>query len=267
MNEATLVPELSHEALSQTFARQSLFAEKTWRLSPEAFPLTSQQILEIEAIGRACLDFMRASEVLYVKSRLGKNLLRNDELKAPWPAEYLDRGKPDSLVKHGLHESNSGEFPFVLRPDLLVTKDGFALTELDSVPGGIGLTAFLNRLYEGGEGGLVGSTDRMLKAFYGALAAQRPELDLPFIAILVSTAAATYRPEMEWLAVQLQRDGRRVFVFAPEDVMPLGSSLCVDIDGNPRRSILSTVFSNCSICRTFQRPAFSRRSSREAMRS
>ena len=40
--------------------------------------------------------------------------------------------------------------PPVLRPDLLLTEDGFALTELDSVPGGIGLTAFLNRLYEGG---------------------------------------------------------------------------------------------------------------------
>jgi hypothetical protein len=42
---------------------------------------------------------------------------------------------------------NRGAFPPVLRPDLLLTGEGFAMTELDSVPGGIGLTAFLNRLY------------------------------------------------------------------------------------------------------------------------
>ena len=43
-----------------------------------------------------------------------------------------------------------GRTPLILRPDLLITEDGFALSEMDSVPGGIGLTAFLNRLYESG---------------------------------------------------------------------------------------------------------------------
>ncbi|MDE0820108.1 MAG: hypothetical protein OSA95_03250 [Opitutales bacterium] len=224
---------LSCAALSQAFADQSLFAEKTWRLSPEAFPLTGQQVQEIESIGRACVAFLGAVDVLYSKSRIGKNLLRNDELLAPWTAGYLDRGKPQSLIDHGMHESVVGGMPFVLRPDLLMTEDGFALTELDSVPGGIGLTAFLNRLYESDE--TVGSADKMLNAFYNGLAAQRSDLGLPFIAILVSEEAATYRPEMEWIATQLQREGRRVFVFAPEDVMPLGNSLCVDIDGNPEK--------------------------------
>ena len=40
---------------------------------------------------------------------------------------------------------------------------------------------------------------------------------------------------MEWLAMQLQREGRRVFVFSPDEVMPLGNSLCVDIEGNPQK--------------------------------
>jgi hypothetical protein len=224
---------LSCAFLSQAFADQPLFAEKTWRLSPEAFPLTAQQVKEIESIGRACVAFQRAVDVLYTKSRNGKNLLRNEELLAPWAAGYLDRGKPQPLIDHGMHESVVGGMPFVLRPDLLMTEDGFALTELDSIPGGIGLTAFLNRLYESDE--TVGSADKMLKAFYNGLAAQRPDLGLPFIAILVSEEAATYRPEMEWIATQLQREGRRVFVFAPEDVMPIGNSLCVDIDGNPEK--------------------------------
>ena len=62
-------------------------------------------------------------------------------------ADYLDRGKPRELVVHARDPKNRGVFPNVLRPDLLLTDDGFVLTELDSVPGGIGLTAFLNRLY------------------------------------------------------------------------------------------------------------------------
>ena len=55
----------------------------------------------------------------------------------------------------------------------------------------------------------------------------------PLIAILVSDEAATYRPEMLWLAEQLQRAGRRVFCLRPEDVFPLGSELFFDVEGTP----------------------------------
>ena len=39
------------------------------------------------------------------------------------------------------------EWPRVIRPDLLITEHGLSVTELDSVPGGIGLTAWLNQAY------------------------------------------------------------------------------------------------------------------------
>jgi hypothetical protein len=35
----------------------------------------------------------------------------------------------------------------VIRPDILLTENGFSITELDSVPGGIGLTGWLNQTY------------------------------------------------------------------------------------------------------------------------
>ena len=35
------------------------------------------------------------------------------------------------------------DVPRVIRPDILLTETGFSITELDSVPGGIGLTAWL----------------------------------------------------------------------------------------------------------------------------
>src|SRR5262249_20634785 len=153
----------------------------------------------------------------------------------------LDRGKPPELVAHARDPKNRGAFPVVLRPDLLLTDEGFVLTELDSVPGGIGLTAFLNRLYDVGQvsdltpgsnanidtpsgqvkdltSPILGAGDAMIKNFHAALAALRPGVRNPLIALVVSDEAATYRPEMQWLAHQLQLLGQRVFCLRPEDI-------------------------------------------------
>lgn len=229
---------LGYEDALAAFSDQSLFENKTWRYSPQAYPLTPNQVAEIRKIGQACYDFYRALETLYLRSVEGKNLLRNRNLVAPWVAEYLDRGKPDALIEHARAKVIRGATPVVIRPDLLITEDGgFALTEMDSVPGGIGLTAFLNRLYEGVHGdALIGAgSDDMIDAFYQSLCAKAPTRTAPYIAILVSDEAATYRPEMEWIASQLRQRGRRVHVFHPDDVMPLGDSICVGIDGDPQQ--------------------------------
>jgi hypothetical protein len=253
------MPDLSYEQIKTALSGQSLFEDKTWQLSPQAWPLTPEQVAELEQIGTACLEFHQALETLYLRSAAGKNLLRNKPLLAPWVADYLDRGKPPELVAHARDPKNRGVFPTVLRPDLLLTDEGFALTELDSVPGGIGLTAFLNRLYsERGEGipptptagesvvggvpsprssgaVILGSGDAMVENFHQSLAGLRPELRNPLIAILVADEAATYRPEMQWLAEQLQRLGRRVFCMRPEDVFPLGGELFFDVEGTPEK--------------------------------
>lgn len=230
------MPDLAHETLRAAFAAQSLFEDKTWQLSPAAWPLTPAQVTELEAIGTACLEFHAALETLYLRSAAGKNLLRNKPLLAPWVADYLDRGKPAGLVAHARDPKNRGLFPTVLRPDLLLTEDGFALTELDSVPGGIGLTAFLNKLYGGDtDPAVLGHGGAMVENFHASLAALRPAVRNPLIAILVSDEAATYRPEMLWLAEQLQRAGKRVFCLRPEDVFPLGNELFFDVEGNPEK--------------------------------
>jgi hypothetical protein len=227
---------LTYEHIRATLAAQPLFEAKTWQLAPEAWPLTAEEVAQLEAIGAACLEFHQALETLYLRSAAGKNLLRNKSLLAPWVADYLDRGKPARLVAHAREAKNRGAIPTVLRPDLLLTDDGFVLTELDSVPGGIGLTAFLNRLY-GAEasGAVLGAGDAMVKQFHASLAALRPGLPNPLIALVVSDEAATYRPEMEWLAQQLQLGGKRVFCLRPEDIFPLENTLCFDVDGNPEK--------------------------------
>src|SRR5687767_5830365 len=237
---------LSHESIRSALAEQPLFEDKTWQLSPEAWPLTPEQLTQLEAIGVACYEFQQALETLYLRSAGGKNLLRNKPLVTPWVADYLDRGKPAALIAHARDPKNRGAFPLVLRPDLLVTDEGFVLTELDAVPGGIGLTAFLNRLYSdpgnvgvppapAGSDAILGADDVMIKNFHAALAALRADERNPLIALVVSDEAATYRPEMQWLAHQLQLQGKRVFCLRPEDMFPLENALFFDVEGNPEK--------------------------------
>lgn len=230
---------LAYESIRSALAAQPLFEAKTWQLSPDAWPLTAAQVEQLEAIGQACFEFHQALEALYLRSVAGKSLLRNKPLLAPWVADYLDRGKPAALVAHARDARNRGQFPPVLRPDLLLTDEGFVLTELDSVPGGIGLTAFLNRLYGGTapdrDASVLGTDDAMIANFHAALAALRPQERNPLIALVVSDEAATYRPEMEWLAHQLQLQGKRVFCLKPEAIFPLENSLYFDADGNPEK--------------------------------
>ena len=228
------MPDLPHASIRAALDGQPLFEAKTWRLAPGAWTLSAAEGAQLEAIGGACVDFHAALENLYLRSATGRNLLRNKPLAAPWVAEYLDRGKPAALVEMARAAANRGRIPTVLRPDLLLTESGFVMTELDSVPGGIGLTGFLNRLYAP-EGGVIGDGDQMLTGFHASLAGLCPGADNPLIAIVVSDEAATYRPEMEWLARELQVRGKRVFCMTPAQVFPLGGALFFDVEGNPER--------------------------------
>lgn len=227
---------LSYASLQKVFSEQQLFENKTWRYSPKAFPLSAKQVAEIELIGQACYEFYRATETLYLRSATDRKILRNRDLYAPWVAEYLDRGKPEALVRHARSEPLRGSTPAIIRPDLLITEAGFALTEIDSVPGGIGLTAFLNQLYaEEHAGALIGSGDQnMLEAFYSVLSNCAPGIIAPHIAILMSDETRTFRPEMEWLANELRMLGRRVHVYHTDEMIPLGESISVDVEGEPQ---------------------------------
>ena len=238
MDSDSIEERLSYDYLKKAFANKALFKDKTWLISPQAFPLTSAQFKIIESLGKASYEFHRALELLYERSSNDKNLLRNRDLQASWVAEYLDRGKPESLLKYAKSPSILGQMPPIIRPDLLLTDSGFALTEFDSVPGGIGLTAFLNKLYcaESGRSSIIGLDDGedMIDSFYRVLKAKTPHIKVPYIAIIVSDEAETYLPEMEWIAMELRSRGRRVNVFNPVEVMPFGDAIRVMVDGEPQ---------------------------------
>jgi hypothetical protein len=173
---------------------RGLFDNLAWHTSPLPFPLGENLAKELESLGRVLLQFYRAVNLLYRKSVEGK--------QPGWVARWLDMGKPADLIELQRFSAFKNDTPRVIRPDILLTENGFSITELDSVPGGIGLTAWLNQAYSSPHAKLpdakiIGGADGMIKGFESIFGNANQ------VHIVVSEEAATYKPEMEWLAQQL----------------------------------------------------------------
>ena len=171
-----------------------LFARHEWRISPAPFPLAPALAKELDSLGRVLLQFYRAANLLYRKSLEGK--------QPEWVARWLDQGKPAELLALQQSAAFKNETPRVIRPDLLITEHGISVTELDSVPGGIGLTGWLNQVYSQTNAEVIGGPEGMLRGFASIFG------DAPTAHIVISEEAATYRPEMEWLASQLNQTAK-----------------------------------------------------------
>ena len=113
----------------------------------------------------------------------------------PWVSDVLNAGKPQWLLDHQMSDDQREVTPRVIRPDLLLTEDGFTASELDGVPGGIGTLAWLSQTYADAGFDLFGGRDGMIDGFR-SLMPKGGE-------ILVSDESSDYRPEMDWLAEQL----------------------------------------------------------------
>src|SRR5438309_36411 len=134
-----------------------LFAGHDWRVSPAPFSLGPELTRDLDSLGRVLLQFYRAVNLLYRKSVEGK--------QPEWVARWLDQGKPAQLIELQRSPAFKNELPRVIRPDLLITEHGLSVTELDSVPGGIGLTAWLNQTYSRAGGEVLVGADGMLLGF------------------------------------------------------------------------------------------------------
>ena len=119
--------------LQKNLPREGLFQGKKWQWSDRPLTLGREEIRFLETLGRKLHVFLQAAERIYRASVDGK---------APaWVSEWLDLGKPEEIVRLGFSQKTGTAR--ILRPDLIRTENGWALTEIDSVPGGIGLTAWL----------------------------------------------------------------------------------------------------------------------------
>jgi hypothetical protein len=176
-------------AIRAAFPKEGLFAEKDWLLSPDAFPIEKKFLAELEQLGHQLFVFHRACNQLYQLSIKGR--------QPPWVACYLDAGKPKELIELSRRKEIRDDLPRVIRPDLILTEKGYIIAEIDSVPGGIGLTGWLNQIYSTFDSNVVGGADGMLKGFQTVLPNGGD--------IIISHEAATYRPEMEWIAARLNQ--------------------------------------------------------------
>jgi hypothetical protein len=179
-------PSLSLEELRGRVPGGELFAGKEWRWSPVPYRLAPKLAKELESMGHRLLQFAEACDLLYRQSVEGR--------QPAWIAALLDRGKPPEVVALGREVSFRGQIARVIRPDLVLTEEGFSICELDQIPGGIGLTAWLNETYSALGTPVIGGEEGMLAGFASVL---------PGGEIVVSEEASTYRPEMEWLASRL----------------------------------------------------------------
>lgn len=169
--------------LEAALPEKGLFKGRSWRWSEKPLPLNPEDHRFLESLGKKIAAFQRAANRLYQASAAGS---------APaYVSEWLDQGKPSEVIRLGREERLKTALPRVLRPDLVRTEEGWALTEIDSVPGGVGLTAWMQENYAklgfsvlGGSGGLRELADQVL--------GERGE-------VVLSKEAEDYRPEWEWL--------------------------------------------------------------------
>jgi hypothetical protein len=177
------------ESIRGALPKEGLFADKDWLISPEAFAISEKFSDELEHLGHRLFVFQRACNQLYQLSAGGK--------QPEWIAKYLDAGKPAALVELSRQKIFRDELPRVIRPDLILTEKNYIIAEVDSVPGGIGLTAWLNQTYSAIGHEVIGGESGMFDGFQKVLPNGGD--------ILVSNESATYRPEMEWLAKELNK--------------------------------------------------------------
>jgi len=157
-----------------------LFGGGAWRWSPEPMKLSAGEARQMMAPGHPLARFQQACDALYRRSAAGE--------LPDWLAELLDEGKPDWLARLQREASMAEQFPRVIRPDLILTETGFAITELDSVPGGIGVAGWLAKIYSEAGFEVLGGPDGMIDGFKSLL----PKGG----SVLISDESADYRPEM-----------------------------------------------------------------------
>jgi hypothetical protein len=206
-----------------------------WRVSPEPFALSPQTVAKLEAIGHDLAAFYRALNGLYNRSARGT---------APaFIAEYLDQGKPEHIVRLARQNRFKQDLPAVIRPDLILTDDGFAASELDSVPGGMGFVGAMAEAYCNLGMEAVGGGHGIPEGFAAMMRAQTGK-EKPTVAIIVSEESADYRPELRWLAEALRRlDLLDAFVIAPQNIVFTEDALFARLEDG-REEKLDAIYRN-----------------------
>lgn len=191
-------------AVREAMPTGGMFSGKEWLISPNALPLPTDIVTRIQALGPALRAFQRACNDLYNESAEGG--------PHAWVSALIDQGKPPRMVAMGRQQRWRDALPSVIRPDLILTETGVSIAELDSLPGGIGLTGWLGETYSALGDNVIGGASGMIEGFSKAY----PQHDF-----LISRESGDYQPEMEWLCARLNTlEGGPREVINPWNVEP-----------------------------------------------
>lgn len=189
---------------------RSFYGEQTPILSPTPYILTKEQVEYLEKLGPMLARFATAIDALY------KTSLKEEEYG--WVKQLFFAGKPASLLNFSQMNRFKNNLPHVIRPDLLVTEKGFTLTEIDSVPGGIGFTAALSYAYRMCGHNIVEIAGGMASAFVTMLKSLTPENPNPKIAVIISDEAGDYRKEMTDLLERARAFTEHIYLVHPKSI-------------------------------------------------
>ena len=161
-----------------------------WLFSPKPLTLDKKAAKSMTRLGHPLAQFQQASDSIYQRSAKGK--------LPTWIHQLLDAGKPDWMIQAQRATEIRQNMPRVIRPDLILTGDenhtSFALTELDSVPGGMGITQWLTKFYTEHGFDVLGGENGIRDGFQSLLHEGGR--------VLVSEESGDYQPELEWLSSQ-----------------------------------------------------------------
>ena len=207
---------------SGIFSKEGEGLGNVWRISSEPFYLSEEDVSFFHQLGPHLLKFYTAINRLYFDSI---------KQRAPsWVSEYMDLGKPSHLIDFSRMNKFKSQMPGIIRPDVIVTEKGFSVTELDSVPGGFGLTTQLMNLYSESGRKIVGMEEGGIpRLFYQMIEALSKTEDC-VCAIVVSDEAGDYFSEMQLLANLLKNDGYSVYAVRPDQVIFREEGLYINED-------------------------------------
>lgn len=175
----------------------------SFRIGPTPYLISPQRADELQKMGMHLKDFYIAMDELYRLSKIGN--------VPGFIARYLDAGKPSWLVELAQAEAFHGQVPHIIRPDLLLTAEGWRVTELDSVPGSMGLLSFFEQVYAAwplvGAGQTATAMARALTDFMS------PNEQA---AIVISDECSGYRAETTWLSRRWHDAGLFIPTLNPE---------------------------------------------------
>lgn len=150
---------------------------------PHPFPVQADLRHRLERLGLQIQAFVKACNDLYALSA--------EERQPGWIARLVDQGKTPDWITFGRLKTLRNALPALLEPELVLTAEGLALTDLNLVPAQIGTGACLQSAFAAIGIPVLGGKTGLLDAFRETSAGS---------SVLLPSRTPAHYPGLAWLA-------------------------------------------------------------------